>query len=129
MNILIWCWGTWQTPAENFGETASENRADTLENAEIQEIFYQWKDEVQADILAMDITMQVMLRRGYDKALSFMGIQAAMLGMELLDRMQNLKEGKRPLAAGCLCDASFGRNEKADTAARGTGSWRRIFWN
>lgn len=83
--------------SRKFRETASENRADTLENAEIQEIFYQWKDEVQADILAMDITMQVMLRRGYDKALSFMGIQAAMLGMELLDRMQNLKEGKDPL--------------------------------
>lgn len=83
--------------SRKFREITPDNETDPLENVEIQEVFYQWKDEMQADMLAMDITMQVMLRKGYDKALSFMGIQAAMLGMELLDRMQNLKEGKDPL--------------------------------
>lgn len=80
-----------------FREIMPDHGAVPSESAEIREVFYQWRDEIQADMLAMDITMQIMLRKGYGKALSFLGIQAAMLGMELLDRMQNLKEGKNPL--------------------------------
>lgn len=80
-----------------FREITPDNGAVPSESAEIREVFYQWRDEMQADMLAMDITMQIMLRKGYDKALSFMGIQAAMLGMELLDKMQNLKKGNDPL--------------------------------
>lgn len=75
----------------------SEDAAkEAVDEERIKEVIYQWKDEVEADVLAMDITMAVMRKKGYDQALSFIGIGAAMLGIELLERMENLKEGKDP---------------------------------
>lgn len=64
------------------------------ENEKIREYMYQWKDEVEADTLAMQITMAVMYKRGYDRALSFIGVYCAMLALDLAEKMENLKAGK-----------------------------------
>lgn len=60
----------------------------------IRKYIYRWADEIQADILAMEITMAVMGSRGYDRTLSFAGIGCAMLALDLTERIQNLKEGR-----------------------------------
>ncbi len=78
------------------GEGEKNLRESQEEDDEIKESIYNWKDEVEADSLAVIITMGVMTQKGYDRALSFMGPGTAMLGMELLEGLENLKEGRDP---------------------------------
>lgn len=75
---------------------AEDTDSSSAEEERINEIIYNWKDETAADSLGADITMAVMMRKGYDRALAFMGPGTAMLGMWLLEGLENLKEGEDP---------------------------------